>query len=551
MAATSDKEVGMDAQREITTPRSALARCLLLACAVVAVCGFGSAARAHAATYDVVECHTSNPGWVDAHLDQIDPHFGQGADCPSGFGLGIAGTGIGDPALAPYLSQTSWNFHPPANTLIRRVAFQYNLWCEYGEQAYVQANDANGNMQARRLANDGNGTCGSVGPCQGVWCSADWPGLGATNFYADLYCTVPGGCYASPASHAEIKQLLFTLEDLGKPDPPLLGGSLVAGGPRRGSESLTVSATDGGSGVAQIDVYVNGGRVDGTAPGAGCDVGDGGAHRFSPCPSPTGGTFSEATDAGPWREGTNSLRVCASDYSPTPGAGNVNCTDTTVDVDNSCDDSTGTTVGSNLDAGLARGNEQPRVNALVTSRDSVQIKGAITTSSGAPVAGANVCVYEQIATRGEDRVLADIVHTKSNGSYTSRVDAGPSRTVYVDYRHSNLVLEKALQLDSTALPTLKIRKRHIRNGHSMHFKGTVPGPYNAGRVVAIQAQVGRQWRTFKTVTTDTVGEFKGAYKFKHSTLAKAIYRFRARVEEQDGYPYKTGTSNKAKVIVKG
>jgi hypothetical protein len=550
------KEIQMDTQRETTTPRSALARCLILACAIVAMYAV-AAPTANAATYTVNECHgTYNPtGWADAQLGSVDPHFGQGVQCP-GFGVAIAGTGYppGSPMLAPYLSQTSWNFRTPAATYIRTVTFQYNLYCIYNNMAYVQANDANGGMQARRLANDGNGSCGSnLAPpgCQNYWCGATWTGLSTTNFYSDVYCYDPGGCYASPEAHANIKDLTFTLEDLGKPDAPVLGGSLVQGGPRRGTESLTASATDGGSGVSQLDVYVNGGRVDGTTPGAGCDVNGFGAQRFSPCPSPAGGTFSEATDAGPWHEGNNSLRICATDYSPTPGAGNVSCTDTTVNVDNSCDDSVGTTVGSNLDAGLAIANEQPKVNTVVSSKDSIQIKGSVTTSSGAPVAGANVCIYEQIATRGEDRALADIVHTKNNGTYTSRVDAGPSRSVYVDYRHSNLLLEKTLQLDSTALPTLNIRKRHIRNGHSMRFKGGIPGPYSSGRVVAIQAQVGRTWRTFKNVTTDTVGEFKGAYKFKHSTLARAKYKFRARVAEQDGYPFKTGISNKAKVIVKG
>jgi hypothetical protein len=342
-----------------------------------------------------------------------------------------------------------------------------------------------------------------------------------------------------------MKEFDITLEDLQRPGAPTLGGSLVAGGPRRGTESLVVNADDVGSGVRSLDVYINGGLVNHSD--VACDVNaDGSGRRFTPCPASASDTYSMPTDAGPWREGANALKVCSSDFGGLDG-----CTETTVNVDNSCDDSVGTTVAANLDAGLAVGNESPKVNTVVTSNDSVTIKGTVRTSSGAPVAGANVCVYEQIAARGEERALADIVHSKSNGNFTSRVDAGPSRAVFVDYRHSNLVLEKQLQLDSVALPKLKIRKRHVRNGRSMHFKGTIPSPYNARRVVVIQAQVGRSWRTFKQVTTDQSGEFKGAYTFKHSTLPRVKYTFRAVIAEQDGYPFRTGISNKAKVIVRG
>jgi hypothetical protein len=69
--------------------------------------------------------------------------------------------------------------------------------------------------------------------------------------------------------------------------------------------------------------------------------------------------------------------------------------------------------------------------------------------------------------------------------------------------------------------------------------------------VTIQARVGHSWRTFKQVTTDSSGDFRGAYTFKYSTLPRVRYKFRAVVTEQRGYPFKAGTSNTVKVIVKG
>jgi len=58
-----------------------------------------------------------------------------------------------------------------------------------------------------------------------------------------------------------------------------------------------------------------------------------------------------------------------------------------------------------------------------------------------------------------------VVHTKSNGNFTSRIDAGPSRSVFVDYRHSNLVLEKQLltreKLDEILQPELLTQPRYV------------------------------------------------------------------------------------------
>ena len=543
----------MDMQRGITTPRSALARCLILACVIVGIYAFGPTG-AHAGTYRVLQCHQDASGFPSATVARVGSAFGEGASCgsaPSG-GLEIASN-----AQANFGDYTQWELIAPAGTLIRGVTLNYNLITQCGVQAYIEIRNDGGGVPVHQTGGKtdwfhcNNGVAGSGGiNNSNLAARSVVEVLGCFGMDGVASCVSGAGGYGG--AFARMSNVDLTLEDVQPPAAPAVAGSLVAGGPRRGTESLTVNGADAQSGVAAIDVYVNSGLVEHREPSCPWVLPGGAiAGNFKPCQPSDTETFSLATDAEPWDEGTNTLRACTTDYANQGGVGLTTCTDVPVFVDNSCDDSTGTTVGSNLDAGLATGNEQPRVNTVVSSKNSVQIKGSVTTSSGVPVAGANVCVYEQIATKGEDRVLADIVHTKSNGSYTSRVDPGPSRTVYVDYRHSNLLLEKQLGLSSTTSPVLKIRKNHIRNGHSMRFKGTIPGPYNSGRTVIMQARVGSQWRTFKQITTDTVGGFKGRYKFKNSTRAKAKYVFRTVVAKQDGYPYEAGKSNKAKVIVKG
>jgi hypothetical protein len=67
-----------------------------------------------------------------------------------------------------------------------------------------------------------------------------------------------------------------------------------------------------------------------------------------------------------------------------------------------------------------------------------------------------------------------------------------------------------------------------------HFHGALPGPRAGSRSVALQAKVGKKWRTFKQLTTDSRGRFKGKYKFL-STFGTVRYRFRALVKRQGGY----------------
>jgi hypothetical protein len=535
----------MNGKREASTARAVVVRCLILAGALVAIYSCGSAPSAHGALYTVHECTGDNSAAPDARAVGVRYAYGVGNGCWNG-GLAVGGN---SDLQAHYPEDARWSFVAAPGTLIREISLSFHMHCSGGNFPYLQAIDASGNRQYWQYPTF-YAPCGyHTGiACWDSWCTDSNPfTLAASYFDLAIYCQL-STCTLPGAAGAAVKDLIFTIEDFAAPGAPTFGGSLVDGGPRRGTESLVVNAGDPGSGVAVLDVSVNGVRVEHFTPA--CDLGGGFARRFNACPNAVAPTFQAKTDDAPWRDGDNTLIACARDYAGTDGAGNQSCSQRVVHVDNSCDDSPGAEVGSNIDAGLSVGSQQPKVNALVSSRDSVTLKGTLAGASG-PVPGANVCVYQRVDSAGEKKVLADVVHTRSNGSFTSRLDAGPSRDVYVDYRHSNMVLEKQLRLDSIVRPLLKIRRRHLRNGQSMKLRGAIPGPYNDGRVVVIQARVGNVWRTFKQLTTDDEGGFKGSYRFKYSTLPLVRYVFRAVVSEQRGYPFKTGASNKAKVIVHG
>jgi hypothetical protein len=68
--------------------------------------------------------------------------------------------------------------------------------------------------------------------------------------------------------------------------------------------------------------------------------------------------------------------------------------------------------------------------------------------------------------------------------------------------------------------------------------------------VTLQARVGKKWRSFKQLQTDSKGSFKGKYRFTQ-THGRVRYVFRALVKKQGGYPYSPGSSKKRKLVVRG
>jgi hypothetical protein len=68
--------------------------------------------------------------------------------------------------------------------------------------------------------------------------------------------------------------------------------------------------------------------------------------------------------------------------------------------------------------------------------------------------------------------------------------------------------------------------------------------------VVLQARVGRRWQAFKSARTGTEGRFRARYRFRDTT-GRRLYRFRAIVRAQAGYPYLAGASPVRRVLVRG
>jgi hypothetical protein len=93
-------------------------------------------------------------------------------------------------------------------------------------------------------------------------------------------------CSLEPGSWSGLRAVTLTVEDDTQPAALLTGGDLVAGGWRRGTQSVAVGGTDGGAGVRFGETFVDGSRV---------------AFSEYPC--------NKVSIAGEWRATT--MRPCA------------------------------------------------------------------------------------------------------------------------------------------------------------------------------------------------------------------------------------------------
>jgi hypothetical protein len=179
--------------------------------------------------------------------------------------------------------------------------------------------------------------------------------------------------------------------------------------------------------------------------------------------------------------------------------------------------------------------------------------GRLTTGGGVAIADAPVVVEGQ-ARSGGPFVRVGAARTDTQGKFGFKIPAGPSRTVRYRYDGTNTVKPAAAQLRTKvrAAARLGANRRRLRNGQAVRFTGRLLGrPIpSAGKVVSLQARVGRRWRTFATPRANAKGVFRHRYRFTATTGLRR-YAFRAVVAREAAYPYERGVSPSVTVTVRG
>lgn len=170
-------------------------------------------------------------------------------------------------------------------------------------------------------------------------------------------------------------------------------------------------------------------------------------------------------------------------------------------------------------------------------------QGAVLTGNlkgAGPMANAPLCVFSRV-TAHQDRQFLGVAMTGSAGDFNFAIGAGPSREVSAIYRPGQRELSASATLLTRVRPTFTLRRKTIHNKGVAVFKGSLPGPDNAGVVVVLQVEDGKHWRVFRRYRTHAGGTFVMRYRFTQTTTP-TTYRMRAQVPEQDAYSYSGGNS---------
>jgi len=499
-----------------------------LALLVTAAAALVAARQADAGSYVVSQCSTVAPGAGQASWEATTPSYGGRDRCGSDQGL----QAYHDAAESALWHFGAWVWRAPPGTVFTNLQATASLTAQAGHRGQLVATTPAGEQLEFGSEHDDF----RVHSIDGEF----------SQFHAWLRCVAPGsgrpcGRAGEDSAHAYVRGIYLRTEDRAAPTVTLAGGSLFEQPVVRGTRGLLFEAGDRGGGIRKVEVEANG--VILATDIRNCALADGFATALSPCPPATTESAAVPTADQAFATGPNLISACAEDLA-LDGAANRVCESREIWVDNACPASA-VAGGGALEAGFGDAGD----SILVRSDRAAVVRGRLAGAG----AGATVCALTRVQGYGSPIVVGATGVTAADGSYAISLPPGPSREVYVHYVVGDRVLSRhGLGLRASARPTLQVSpRRGLRNRRRLHFAGSLPAPACAGRLVKVQAQLGRRrWRVFRTDRADGACRFAARYRLRATHSARA-YSFRALVPEQAGYPFERGNSATVSVRVRG
>jgi len=193
-------------------------------------------------------------------------------------------------------------------------------------------------------------------------------------------------------------------------------------------------------------------------------------------------------------------------------------------------------------------------SARVAYGQRVRVRGRVTSPEGNPLQDVEVQAFSQIKDGATPPRVIARVRTSRTGRFSFVIFKGPSRTIQVRYAGAPQVRgsTQMLALNVRSRTTLRPSGRQFRTGDTVRFSGKLAtGRIPAtGKLLEIQVRVRKQWRTFATTRTGPRGRWRYDYRFD-GTQGRVVYKFRARIPRESGYPFSTGGSRVIRVRVRG
>ena len=398
---------------------------------------------------------------------------------------------------------------------------------------------------------------------------------GAQDFEANVYCTndrnSPTCDFTESTDVPALNNITLTLEDNTPPAIENVSGPLVTAAaahtPVTGSQPISFTTTDSGSGVQTATMTLN--PLNGGASYTHTlDFSTECAYdSWNACPL-TQTVSSYTLNTTPLANGTYDVTLSSTDAAgnttndalgsitinnttPTvsslgaqPGPGTTNTTPEAL-TPALTPNGSGATAQAHIELG-----ERSTISRTYAKR-ALQIAGRLLNAQGTPIAGASLDVLQQI--NGAALELISHIQTTANGTFTSTIPAGASRTIEIGYRafsdDSNYSTTATITESVHAGVQLNV-SRHITSSHGpITLSGNVLGPVPAqGVVVEILVHYRGQWQPIRYPRTEPNGHFHAVYKFQG---AFGRFPFRALVfSNQSAFPFATGESKPVDVITR-
>ena len=265
------------------------------------------------------------------------------------------------------------------------------------------------------------------------------------------------------------------------------------------------------------------------------------ATRLRPCPGEASASFTAATASSPFRQGPNTVRVCAADYAATH-RGEPHLHATAGSESTTSARSPRSRAAPRWAPGLRRDGDAGRSSPV-----------AFSTGGGQGVPGARVCVATRIRIDGvAERVVAAPL-TDAEGRFRAAIPSGPSREVRVAYWPSAATALRALprsRRPRSAPRCAFAPATRSRTGAGSASASGCPVPASGRRRVRIQAHAGRRWLDLRGGLTGAHGVYRARYRF-HATTGRRTYALSSRGAETARLPLRGRQSKVKRVTVIG
>lgn len=179
---------------------------------------------------------------------------------------------------------------------------------------------------------------------------------------------------------------------------------------------------------------------------------------------------------------------------------------------------------------------------------SRKIEGRLASSSGTPIADAQVEVIQRASALGAVAAALPIAHTGPNGAFTVPVPGSDSSaSIELVYRShlsdAEPAASRTLSLRVAAHLHLTVSPHVTSVGKTIILSGTLSGPVpRTGKQVILEARApGGPWLEFHSTKAGTAGKFTSAHTFKLPGPIR--YQFRAICEAEPAFPFARGMSN--------